>query len=135
DTLFNRIHDLIKWAIKSNMASVFTDCPHREKLGWLEEVHLMGNSIRFNYDMAAMGRKVIGDMMRSQLPNGLVPEIAPEYVQFTWGGDMFRDSPEWGSTSIILPWYLYKWYGDRQALSMAYPMMQRYIAYLQSVSK
>ncbi|MFC7667739.1 alpha-L-rhamnosidase C-terminal domain-containing protein [Hymenobacter humi] len=59
-----------------------------------------------------------------------MPEIAPEYVKFEWGGDMFRDSPEWGSASIILPWYLYQWYGDRQALAENYPMMQRYVAYL-----
>lgn len=41
DTLFNRIYDLIDWAIRSNVASVITDCPHREKLGWLEQDYLM----------------------------------------------------------------------------------------------
>nr|WP_240743370.1 hypothetical protein [Ilyomonas limi] len=35
--LFNRIDTLIGWAVKSNMMSVFTDCPHREKLGWLNK--------------------------------------------------------------------------------------------------
>ena len=43
--LFNRTFKLIDWAMKSNMASVFTDCPHREKLGWLEEAHLVGSSL------------------------------------------------------------------------------------------
>ena len=128
--LFNRTDRLIDWAIKSNMASVFTDCPHREKLGWLEETHLMGSSVRYGYDIATLGRKTVSDMRASQLPNGLVPEIAPEYVKFEWGGDMFRDSPEWGSASIILPWYLYQWYGDRQVLAESYPLMQRYLAYL-----
>lgn len=135
DTLFNRIYTLIDWAIRSNMASVFTDCPHREKLGWLEEVHLMGSSIRYNYDIANLAKKTVTDMQYSQLPNGLVPEIAPEYVHFTWGGNMFRDSPEWGSSSIIVPWYLYKWYGDARVLAQAYPMMQQYIQYLQTQSK
>ncbi|RZK56465.1 MAG: alpha-L-rhamnosidase, partial [Pedobacter sp.] len=46
--LFNKTFTLIDWAIKSNMVSVFTDCPHREKLGWLEELHLMGSSVRYN---------------------------------------------------------------------------------------
>ena len=40
--LFNRIHRLIDAAILSNMQSVLTDCPHREKLGWLEQTHLSG---------------------------------------------------------------------------------------------
>ena len=39
--LFNDIFSLINWAIKSNMATVITDCPHREKLGWLEVPHLL----------------------------------------------------------------------------------------------
>lgn len=132
NSVFNRTHKLIDWAIKSNMVSVFTDCPHREKLGWLEETHLMGASVRYNYDIATLLRKVVNDMINSQLPNGLVPEIAPEFVEFNWGGEMFRDSPEWGSASIILPWYLYKWYGNKEVLYAAYPMMKKYIRYLSS---
>ncbi|TCD12200.1 alpha-L-rhamnosidase [Pedobacter frigidisoli] len=128
--LFNKTFKLIDWSIKSNMVSVFTDCPHREKLGWLEELHLMGSSVRYNYDVAPLFKKALQDMKNSQLPNGLIPEIAPEYVKFEWGGDMFRDSPEWGSSGILLPWYLYQWYGDKQAMVDYYPMMQRYINYL-----
>jgi alpha-L-rhamnosidase len=129
--LFNQTFELIDWAIKSNMVSVFTDCPHREKLGWLEELHLMGSSIRYNYNAAPLFKKALQDMRNSQLRNGLIPEIAPEYVKFEWGGDMFRDSPEWGSSGILMPWYLYQWYGDQQAIADNYPMMQRYIAYLE----
>ncbi|MBJ6110406.1 family 78 glycoside hydrolase catalytic domain [Hymenobacter sp. BT523] len=128
--LLNRTHTLIDWSIKSNLASVFTDCPHREKLGWLEETHLMGASMRYGYDIATLGRKTLADMRASQTAEGLVPEIAPEYVKFEWGGDIFRDSPEWGSASIILPWYLYQWYGDRQVLAENYDLMRRYVAYL-----
>ncbi|SMD03631.1 glycoside hydrolase family 78 protein [Pedobacter nyackensis] len=130
--LFNKTDKLIDWAIKSNMASVFTDCPHREKLGWLEQSHLMVSSVMYNYDVATLSNKVVNDVITSQLDNGLIPEIAPEYIQFTWGGDMFRDSPEWGSTGIILPWYLYKWYGNTEVLRNAYPTMQRYMVYLQT---
>ncbi|OON67536.1 alpha-L-rhamnosidase [Hymenobacter sp. CRA2] len=128
--LLNQTNTLIDWAVKSNMASVLTDCPHREKLGWQEQTHLMGASIRYAYNVATLNRKIIRDLQVSQLDNGLVPEIAPEYVKFEWGGDMFRDSPEWGSSSILLPWYVYQWYGDRQVLAESYPMMQRYAAYL-----
>jgi alpha-L-rhamnosidase len=133
--LFNKTDQLIDWSIKSNMVSVFTDCPHREKLGWLEQVHLMGSSLRYNYDVVTLFHKSLQDMRASQTSEGLVPEIAPEYVKFEWGGDMFRDSPEWGSSSIILPWYLYEWYGDKKSLVEYYPMMQKYINYLGTKSK
>ena len=70
-------------------------------------------------------------MMDSQLENGLVPDIAPEYVPFKGG---FRDSPEWGSASVIIPWQLYQWYGDIEVLEKAYPMMTRYVDYLHTKS-
>ncbi|WP_443939403.1 family 78 glycoside hydrolase catalytic domain [Pedobacter sp. MW01-1-1] len=128
--LFNKTFNLINWGIKSNMVSVFTDCPHREKLGWLEELHLMGSSVRYNYNVAPLFKKSLSDMRNSQTADGLIPEISPEYVKFEWGGDMFRDSPEWGSSGILMPWYLYQWYGDKQTMADYYGMMQAYITYL-----
>jgi len=130
--LFNSIYNLIDWSIKSNLASVATDCPHREKLGWLEQTHLMGNSIKFIYNIHNLYDKVIDDMIEAQLENGLVPDIAPEYVPFTGG---FRDSPEWGSACIILPWDMYEWYGDLEAVKKAYPMMKKYLSYLRDMSE
>ncbi|MEO7211773.1 family 78 glycoside hydrolase catalytic domain [Mucilaginibacter sp.] len=130
--LFNKTFKLIDWAIRSNTSSIFTDCPHREKLGWLEEAHLVGSSIRYNYDIASLCRKIIRDMMNSQTSEGLIPDIAPEYTQF---GGPFRDSPEWGSNSIIMPYYVYQWYGDKQVLEESYSMMARYAAYLEKKSK
>ena len=130
--LLNRIHDLIDRAIESNLQSVLTDCPHREKLGWLEVSHLLGPAIAFNYDVATLYAKICADMEASQLPNGLVPDIAPEYTVFSGG---FRDSPEWGSASVINPWLLYQRYGDRRVLSDHYDMMARYVAYLGSSAK
>ncbi|WP_276482440.1 glycoside hydrolase family 78 protein [Paraflavitalea pollutisoli] len=130
--LFNRIDQLILWGIKGNFQSVLTDCPHREKLGWLEQDFLMGASVKYNFETYNLYNKLIQDMMDAQLPNGLVPDIAPEYVLFDGG---FRDSPEWGSASIILPWLQYKWYGDTSAMRKAWPMMVSYLDYLESTSK
>ncbi len=134
--LFNQIYDLINWGIKSNFQSVLTDCPHREKLGWLEQTFLMGKAINFNFDTYLLYRKIVDDMMDSQLENGFVPNIAPEYVTLDrWLDGYFRDSPEWGSASVILPWLIYEWYGDQFVMEKAWPMMTRYVKYLKSKSK
>jgi hypothetical protein len=130
--LFNKTFHLIDWAVQSNMASVFTDCPHREKLGWLEETNLMGGSIQYNYDLATLFHKVVRDMEHSQTEDGLIPDIAPEYVLFS---DGFRDSPEWGSSGIILPYDIYKWYNDKKTLAESYSMMKRYTLYLDKKAK
>ncbi len=133
--LFNRIHRLIDNAIESNMASVLTDCPTREKLGWLEQTHLMGNSIMANYGVLGLYRKMARDMADSQLTSGLVPAIAPEYVAFLDqnGHDTaFRDSPEWGSAMVLSPWTAYQIYGDQTLLADAYPAMTRYVEFLRN---
>ncbi len=133
--LFNKIYGLIDWAIKSNMASVLTDCPHREKLGWLEQVHLMMASNQYNYDFTGLNTKAVADMQAAQYSSGFVPTTAPEYGRFGGPLSMFSDSPEWGSAYVIMPWYMYQWYGDIQALEQQYDGMKQYAAYLQKQAK
>ncbi len=127
-----RIHDLINAAIKSNLQSVLTDCPHREKLGWLECSHLLAGCIFHNYDVPRFFAKIARDMREAQLDNGMVPDIAPEYTVFSGG---FRDSPEWGSAYVLIPWLSWQVYGDRSLLEEHYEGMKRYVAYLGSKAK
>jgi hypothetical protein len=127
--LLNRIHVLIDRAILSNSYSVLTDCPTREKLGWLEQTHLAGASIMYNYNVATLYAKQAADMRDAQTPDGLVPDIAPEFTIFSGG---YRDSPEWGAAAILGPWQSYQFYGDLQRLREQYPAMQHYAEYLHS---
>src|SRR5574344_246346 len=127
--LFNRINKLIIRAERSNMVSILTDCPHREKLGWLEQDHLMQFSLLYNFDLYRLYSKIMEDIKLAQTPEGIVPCIAPEYIRFSGG---FADTPEWGSTFIISPWYMYLWYGDDTMIKNNYPEMRRYLDYLSS---
>ncbi len=129
--IFNEAHRIIVNAIKSNMHAVFTDCPHREKLGWLEQVHLNGPGLFYNFDLSTFAPKIMQDIRDAQLPNGLVPDIAPEYVIFEGG---FRDSPEWGSTAVFLPFMYYRFYGDKSLITEYYDVMKRYADYLSSTA-
>jgi hypothetical protein len=74
----------------------------------------------------------MNDMADSQLANGLVPDVAPEYPVFR---DGFRDSPEWGSSFVIVPWQQYQFTGDLELLRRYYDGMKRYVSYLGSESK
>ena len=130
--LVNRIHALIDAAIESNLQSVLTDCPHREKLGWLECSHLLAGCLMYNYDVPTFYAKIARDMSEAQLANGMMPDIAPEYVVFDGG---FRDSPEWGSACVITPWQVYQMYGDHTLLAQHYEAMKRYVDYLKSTAK
>ena len=127
--LFTQTHRLIERAERSNMQSVLSDCPHREKLGWLEQDHLCGPSLLYNYDMTRYAPKVIKDITDTQKANGMVPTTAPQYISF---GNLFDDSPEWGSTLIILPFMYYDQYGDSTLITRNYEPMRRYVDYLTS---
>lgn len=135
DTLLNRIHTLILRAIENNAMSIFTDCPHREKLGWLEETQLMAPSMLYDFDFArlfAATARNIADAQKSNGPkSGMVPEIAPQYTVFDpQKYDVFNDSPEWGSAAVLAPWYVYERTGDLHFLSAQFGVMRRYVAYL-----
>lgn len=94
----------------------------------------MGEGVHFNYDVYSLYNKIVDDMIVAQTPNGLVPTIVPEYTEFHFMDGIFRDSPEWGSASVIVPWLMYKWYGDVEPIKKAWPMMQRYVEYLDGKS-
>jgi len=129
--LFNRTRMLIRWAQRNNLISILTDCPHRERLGWLEQCNLNGPSLRYEFDMGQLFSKAEQDMADSQASagTGLVPDIAPEFTVFGGG---FRDSPEWGSSVIIVPWQHYLFTGDDTLLRNYYSVMTNYFNYLQN---
>ena len=132
--LYNKIYSIIRWAQMNNMFSVMTDCPTREKLGWIEEDHLNGPALRYNFDMAPLFTKMVCDMCDSQRPNGLVPSTCPDYLQHP-DNDHFVDPPEWGSACIIVPWQQYEFDGDIDLLRAHYEVMKRYVEYLKSSAK
>ncbi|HNV02421.1 MAG TPA: family 78 glycoside hydrolase catalytic domain [Vicinamibacterales bacterium] len=129
DPLLNRIRDLVRWAQRSNMVSVLTDCPHREKLGWLEQYHLNGPAIRYEFDTSRIFTKGMNDMADSQTADGLVPDIAPEYTVFEGA---FRNAAEWGAAFILVPWQQYLFNGDVALMRTHYDAMKRYAAFLES---
>jgi hypothetical protein len=91
-----------------------------------------------NYNVDRIYEKISDDMLDAQEPNGMVPDIAPEYVKFLdekGGNTYYRDSPEWGSAVILSPWIAYQYYGDTRLLADHYDEMRKYAAYLSSRAK
>ena len=129
--IFNRTRNITRWAQMNNLISILTDCPTRERLGWLEQYNLHGPSLRYEFDCGLVFAKTMQDMADSQTSTGLMPDIAPEVTVFSGG---FRDSPEWGSSCIIVPWQHYLFTGDDSLLRNYYFTMTNYFAYLQKQS-
>jgi alpha-L-rhamnosidase len=130
--MLNGIHALIVAAMHNNEMSLFTDCPHREKLGWLEEVHLVAPGLLFNSDLSGLYAATARNIADAQQADGMVPTIAPQYTKFAPQYPIFDDSPEWGSTAILGPWWAYGFSGDADELKRNYGVMRRYLGYLES---
>ncbi|HOL89142.1 MAG TPA: family 78 glycoside hydrolase catalytic domain [Anaerohalosphaeraceae bacterium] len=129
--LFNAIDRLIDWAVQSNMAHVLTDCPQREKLGWLEQTYLMGPSIFWNYDAAAYFGKIARDIRDSQDSSGQIFTVAPSFPVFQGA---YQYSPEWGAAGVFVPWLTFQWYQDRRILEENYEMMKRFVDWMEATS-
>ena len=131
--LINDTHKLIDRAIRSNWQAVWTDCPAREKLGWLEQDWLNGEALVYNYDAQSMIEQTMQNIVDAQHEDGSMPEIAPEYTQFTgsWARP-FQESPEWGGAIIALPMLYWQHYGELSLAREYYEPMKRYIDYLAS---
>ncbi len=129
--LFNDAYRLIDRAIRSNWQAVWTDCPHREKLGWLEQDWLNGEGLVANYDCRSMMEQTLQNIADAQFPNGALPEIAPNLCVFegSWAPP-FLESPEWGGAFIALPFLYQTFYGDDRMVRQYRPQMKRYVDYL-----
>jgi len=140
DGFLQTLHDIVDRAIQNNMASVFTDCPHREKLGWLEQLHLCFDALVRNWDVEAHLRDVLHHVRTSQLPSGDIPSTAPEFVDFTGNeflGDAsaFRFDVNWGGVIGLLPLYHYRQYGDVRVLHENLPALKAYLSHLRGLER
>jgi hypothetical protein len=129
--MLNSIHKLIVNAMHNNEATIFTDCPHREKLGWLEETHLVSAGLMFNDDLRGLYAATARNIADAQHEDGDVPTIAPQYTRFGPKYAIYDDSPEWGSASVLGQWAAYRFYGDKAQLEKNYSVMQRYVKFLE----
>jgi alpha-L-rhamnosidase len=126
DSMINKLHKTALWTQKSNLHGIPTDCPHRERCGWLGDVFLTSDMTIYNFDMPLFWSKFIGDI-ESSCRNGIPTNIAPGR---RYGGS----DPDWGAAYIQLPWNMFLYYGDKSIISENYEGMQFFMSHLQSIA-
>ena len=118
-------------AYLSNLMGYPTDCPQREKNGWTGDGHLAIEAALYNFDGITVYEKWMADHRDEQQPNGVLPDIIPT-SGWGYGTDNGLD---WTSTIAIIPWNLYLFYGDDEALRQCYPHIKRYVDYVGRISR
>jgi alpha-L-rhamnosidase len=129
--LVNAIWIATNWSYLSNLFSIPTDCPHREKNGWTGDGHLASEFGLLNYDGILFYEKWINDFADEQRNSGELPGIIPSSGWgYSWG-----NGPAWDSGLLLIPWYLYQYYGDDELIRLHYENYKRYVDYLTYRSK
>ena len=132
--MFNRIQEVTKWTFLSNVFSIQSDCPAREKLGYGADIVTTAEAFSYNYDMSCFYRKVVQDFVNDVRPNGGMPEIAPNVGinSETMGGD--TGSPGWQLAFPFGMKVLYDYYGDLTSVKKNYETLKKQVDFMHSVT-
>jgi alpha-L-rhamnosidase len=134
----NKIQELILRTQLNNMHGIPTDCPQREKMGWMDDGCVCMEMAFYNFDTPLFYRKWFHDMMDAQDANGHVADFVPTSG---WGrtgpkGELgAMADPWWGGAIVLAPWKLYLHYGDTRVLEEGYSSMKAYVDYLGTTTK
>jgi alpha-L-rhamnosidase len=132
--LFNKIQSCTRWSFTGNYHSIPTDCPHREKIGWTGDAHIVAETGLFNYDMGASYTKWIRDFADEQRADGDLPGVVPTSGWgYTLGRNEYRKfgyGPHWEGAFLFIPWDMCRYLGDTRILSENYDRFKKYVDFL-----
>ena len=123
--LLNKLVQATRWSAKNNHADVPTDCPTRERHGWTGDAQIFCNTASYLFNFAPFARKYVHDMLDGQRKNGKFRQITPK-----GGVDFYMDfmdgSAGWSDAGVLIPYRIYKRYGDKKILENGYTAMKKY---------
>ncbi len=126
DPLVNQLQQNIVWGQRGNFLSVPTDCPQRdERLGWLGDAQVFVGTAAGNMDVASFFTKWMRDVTDGQSQDGAFPDVAPRAVDLAGG------APAWADCGVIVPWTMWKTYGDTGIIDEHWIAMERWMDWLQ----
>lgn len=126
--LLNKLVEATRWSAKNNHADVPTDCPTRERHGWTGDAQIFFDTAAYLFNFAPFARKYVRDMIDGQRNNGKFRQITPK-----GGVDFYMDfmdgSAGWSDAGVLIPYRIYKRYGDKKILETSYVAMKKYADY------
>jgi alpha-L-rhamnosidase len=125
DTLLNKIQEICEWTFLSNIFSVQSDCPHRERFGYGGDIVATSEAFMYNFDMSGFYTKAVSDWKDAALGNGKFPDTAP-FVGINYCG------VGWAMVHPLLQLQLFRYYGNQSLIKDQYTTSK---VWIDSVSK
>lgn len=123
--LLNRIHDTALWTFESNLVSVPSDCPIRERNGWTGDAHATVQMASYNYNMSPFLEKYLGDFKTTEM---VAPTIVP-------GRRTRSGKIDWAAAEVFLAWEHYLHSGDVSIIERQYDSLLDYVAFVEKVAE
>jgi len=128
-----RLHEVARWSFRDNACALPTDCPQRERSGFTGDWQVFVHTATLMADVRGFARRWLRDLAADQWSDGRAPTIIPNPSGNQPSGDAFEDmsagSAGWGDAAAIVPWELWRAYGDREALAEQFDAMARWVDY------
>jgi alpha-L-rhamnosidase len=134
NAMFNQIQEMTKWTFLSNVFSVQSDCPAREKLGYGADIVTTAEAFSYNFDMSNFYRKLVQDFVNDVRPNGGMPEIAPNVGINDQGMGGDTGSPGWQLAFPFGMKVLLDYYGDTRTVEKNYEILKKQIDFMHSAT-
>ncbi|MFP7471434.1 family 78 glycoside hydrolase catalytic domain [Niallia taxi] len=138
DERLNRLQQNIQWSQKTNMLSIPTDCPQRERAGWTGDIQVFAPTAAYNMDVSSFLTRWLKDVRLEQFPDGQIANYVPTgkyYVNESKASFGNLSSAGWGDAIIIVPWVLYERYGDTRILEENYTAMTKWLNYVRQTAE
>jgi alpha-L-rhamnosidase len=120
DPLLNKIQEITKRTFLSNIFSVQSDCPHREKFGYGGDIAVSSEAFIYNYDMLSFYSKTVTDWKDAALENGMLTDTAPFVgIQYCGVG--------WAMVHPLLQLQLYQYYGNKKLIEENYSAAKEWL--------
>ena len=128
-----RLWDVADWSFRGNAVDVPTDCPTRERAGWTGDWEIFLPTATRLYDVDGFSRKWLQSVRDDQLDDGRIVNISPDNARLRLVPDAMSDmatgSAGWGDAVVLVPWELYRTYGDRRVLEETWDAMVRWVEF------
>ena len=123
----------IVWTQRSNFVAVATDCPNRdERMCYLGDTNIFWDSAAFNMDVAAFTRRIMDSVRDAQHANGALSPLATGQLRVL---EIDHDDPSasaaWTDGGVILPWTVWRRYGDLGVIEQNWECMNRYLQFIE----
>jgi len=126
DPLVNKLHENVVWSMRGNFLDIPTDCPQRdERLGWTGDIQVFAPTACFLYDTAGFLASWLADLAAEQDAGGSVPFVIPTVME-----GPRPPAAAWGDAAVIVPWVLYRHYGDSGILATQFESMRAWVDHL-----